>query len=460
MANVDIEVGVGGGESETRPTNKTNKWWPWNTEEPKKSDVEILLVCKGKGEEFSRKPSPSIYLIRSSDQKVKPKFFDPQVVSIGPLHREEETLKKFEDQKTTHLHHLLGKMNDKPHIVLDKCLEKVKASIDRIRECYGETITYTDSDLAKMMVMDACFILDFLFLSKELRRLKSRNAILTHSIFRDLVLIENQIPFFVLQNIFDCTISTIQTISLTSGVLEHLQFLIPFKGVRYNCVSGTTHPHHILGLLQKCFYPPSCIEPTCPPLKVPNHCALDLDKAGVKFKPNKEDGNNPWPLNIDFNSSSSAFLSWCRGNNTLTIPELHIDDYTELFLRNVIAYEQCTPDVPDYITSYVCAIDMLIDTKEDLSKLVESKVLTNHLGSNKDATKMLNRISKQFVFEEFYYTEEWKKLNDYYKGYVPRNMALLKSTYFSSPWTIIALFAGVVVFTFSIVQAILRIIKY
>ncbi|KAJ9548887.1 hypothetical protein OSB04_021430 [Centaurea solstitialis] len=442
MADVDVEAGLGGSQRR------------------KKTNVEILLDCKEKGETLSKKPSPSIYMIRSSDHNLKPKFFKPQVVSIGPLHREDQTLKEFEDQKTTHLHHLLECLkDDDAGMILDKCLQKVTNSIKEIKECYGGMKTNIDDDeLAKMMVMDACFILDFLFLSEEHRRSTSRNAILTHSIFRDLVLLENQIPFFVLQHIFDCTISKIQADSLTSSLFKKLECIIPFKGITDNHIIGTTLPHHILGLLQKSFYPPHPIKSTCPPLPYPNHSAVELHEAGVKFKPMHKDENR-WPLAIDFSSSPFECFKGCCRSPILRMPTMDINDNTELFLRNVIAYEQCTPDVPDYITSYVCAIDMLVDTKEDLSKLVKSKVLTNHLGSNKDATKMLNEISKQFVFEEFYYANEWHQLHEYYNGYVPRNIALLKRTYFSSPWNIIALLAAIILFTLAIIQTVLRIIK-
>ncbi|KAJ9549139.1 hypothetical protein OSB04_021682 [Centaurea solstitialis] len=77
---------------------------------------------------------------------------------------------------------------------------------------------------------------------------------------------------------------------------------------------------------------------------------------------------------------------------------MSIDDNSETFLRNVIAYEQCTPNVPNYVTSYVCAIDYLVNTPEDLSRLIESKIVTNDLGSNEEATKMINKLAKEVVF--------------------------------------------------------------
>ncbi|KVH87561.1 hypothetical protein Ccrd_025160 [Cynara cardunculus var. scolymus] len=417
MPSVDAEVGGG-------PRDKT-KWWHRSTHQNK-----------------TKWWHRSTHRNKTKWWQYRNLQRDKTVVSIGPLHSKDEMVQEFEAQKATYLHHLLDRFDFPPRQILDACLQRVNASIHKIRACYGGMKTYTDEvELAKMMVMDACFILEFLFPTEEHEVLISRNVILEQSIFHDLVLLENQIPFFVLQDIFDCTLSKLPTwpsLCLASEVLKRLQFLNPFK-VSGNDVVGTT-PHHILGLLQTYFHPAQNIPTTCPTFPMSNHYATELDKAGVRFKPNN---NGNWPMAIDFSSSRLECFRWWWGNRTLRMPALCIDDNTELFLRNIIAYEQCTPDVPDYVTSYACAIDMLVDTKEDLSKLVESKVLSNDLGSNQEATNMLNRISKQVVFAEFYYMEQWKQLDMYYNGYWPKNVARLKRIYFSSPWNIIALLAEI-----------------
>ncbi|KAJ9549138.1 hypothetical protein OSB04_021681 [Centaurea solstitialis] len=215
----------------------------------------------------------------------------------------------------------------------------------------------------------------------------------------------------------------------------------------------TPHHDHILDRLQKSFHPTANIEshPTRPSTPTHNHSALELYKAGVKFKPNK---NRNWPLAIDFHSSCLESFFWCCRNRTLRIPVMSIDDNSETFLRNVIAYEQCTPNVPNYVTSYVCAIDYLVNTPEDLSRLIESKIVTNDLGSNEEATKMINKLAKEVVFCEFYYKDQWENLDGYYNRCWPNNIAWLKRNYFNSPWNAIALFAGIIVFALTIIETI------
>ncbi|KAJ9548765.1 hypothetical protein OSB04_021308 [Centaurea solstitialis] len=410
---------------------------------------EILLDCEALGQKLSDRKPPSIYRVPRSLRDLSPHSFKPRVVSIGPLHREDKTLQEFECQKAIYLHHLLKPFVDQRNDILDKFLEKVNTSIPEIRECYGETIPCTDAELAKMMVMDACFIIEFLFPSGEPKPLISGNLILENSISKDLVLLENQIPFFVLQDIFDTLFVFPSGLSLTSAILKHLEYLNPLKVKTNNVV---TPPHHVLGLLQNSIHSAAIdVKDYCPLAPLRKHSALELDKAGVKFKPN-ESGN--WSLAIDFSSSWFESFCWCCTNRTLSMPAMWIYDSSETFLRNIIAYEQCTPNVPNYVTSYTRAIDYLVDTTEDLSRLIKSKIVTNNLGSIEEATNMINNIGKEVVVSEFYYLAQWNQLDDYYNGFWPKNIARLKRTYFSSPWNAIALFAGIILFALTLIQTI------
>ncbi|KAM0014647.1 hypothetical protein Hdeb2414_s0034g00726181 [Helianthus debilis subsp. tardiflorus] len=104
-------------------------------------------------------------------------------------------------------------------------------------------------------------------------------------------------------------------------------------------------------------------------------------------------------------------------------------------------------------------MDMLIDTHEDIAKLVTSKVIINHIGSNEEAANMINKICKELAPEHFYYTEQWEQLDSHFKGYWPRKIVKLKRTYFNSPWSIIALFAGIVLFVLAMLQTIFTIMS-
>jgi len=130
-----------------------------------------------------------------------------------------------------------------------------------------------------------------------------------------------------------------------------------------------------------------------------------------------------------------------------------IHNFTELVCRNLIAYEQLSPRrVCHYVTSYVIAMDILIDNLEDVARLVKSKVIINTIGSNEEAAKLINDMRKEICCPHLLYNELWKEMDRYHNRFWPRNIARLRRTYFSNPWSIIALFAGIFLFLFTVVQ--------
>ncbi|MFS8001613.1 hypothetical protein Hanom_Chr13g01192381 [Helianthus anomalus] len=126
--------------------------------------VQSLLKCMKDGTNQPRESSPSIYTVASYLRCQQPSCYNPRVVSIGPLHRNDTHLQAAEEEKATYLFSLLSRLSDSSRVeALHLCVEKVYASIDQIRSCYAETIGYRTSELAKLMVMDGCFILEFLY---------------------------------------------------------------------------------------------------------------------------------------------------------------------------------------------------------------------------------------------------------------------------------------------------------
>ncbi|KAL4578664.1 hypothetical protein LXL04_014793 [Taraxacum kok-saghyz] len=433
---IDVELGVGEGDSIGRT-------------------VRFLLDCKEKGQDLGNQRPPSIFRVPRVCRDHSPTSFHPRVVSIGPLHRQDKNLQGFEVQKTTYLHHLLDRSGSNPDQTLQECVVKVSRKIKLIKSCYMESTAYNDEELARMMVIDGCFILDFIHLLSEDDGPFPVNMLIAPSIVNDLVLIENQIPFFVLKDIFESTILQFRPkTSLTNHIKELLKHYNIFGAnlVKFNVKLDTTHHDHILGFLHKCFQPAHDIPRGC--RKHPKrHLTMDLDRAGVNFRPN-QDANWAMAMKLELPRFSCFPWFWCKP--TLKMPKVTLNDDSEPVLRNLIIYEQSSL-VPNYVTSYVCAMDMLIDTPEDVAKLVKSGVIANKLCSNEKVVKMINNVCKDVALLEFFYDREWQELDTYYSSYWPNAAAGLKRTYFSSPWNMIALFAGVVLFVLTVVQTIFTI---
>ncbi|KAI3669029.1 hypothetical protein L6452_40248 [Arctium lappa] len=407
--------------------------------------------------------SPSIHMIPSRIRDLNPKVFDPRQVSIGPLHRKNVNLQAFERQKETFLNDLLSNSSLQREEILETCVKNVNASLGKIKACYGDGMKdYSDDEITRMMVMDGCFILEFIYKSSK-RSFDEKMVIEPISMAFDLVLIENQIPFFVLQGIFECTCSRFKPEVTSLNVLIIREFLPTLLGYSQpdsdlNKVDDR-HPNHILGLIHEYYRPISddakkywdakTYWQADPSEKYSEtyYSVVELDRAGVNFKPHH---HRQWPMEIKL-----EFPPWYKpwANPILRMPVLRIHNYTELVLRNLIAYEQVAPrGLLHYVTSYVIAMDLLIDNQEDVARLVKSKVLINTIGSNEEAAKLINDMRKEISCPHLLYIEVWKQMNEYQNRFWPKNIARLRRRYFSNPWSIIALFAGIFLFVFTLVQ--------
>ncbi|KAL8259393.1 hypothetical protein R6Q59_027346 [Mikania micrantha] len=314
---------------------------------------------------------------------------------------------------------------------------------------------YDHNQFAEMMVMDACFILEFCNkISKKSHESYRGNMLPDQNIIYDLVLQENQIPFFILEQIFQCTILKFKPNStLLEFIRPLLNLLNLFKAnIKTDNISISDNDH-ILSILYQCYKPQHPVTSTF--VTSPFHSAVDLDNAGITFKPAR---NPKWLMGMDVKISRfSCCCPWYCCKPTLRMPVLYVHDFTELVLRNLIAYEQQSSQTSKFIASYAYAMDMLVSTQEDVAKLIDSKVIVNSMGSNEEAAKMINSICKEVAWEHSFYGDQWEKLNKHCNSYWPKNIAKMKSTYFSSPWNIIALLAGIILFALTVVQTIFTI---
>ncbi|GJR57925.1 putative UPF0481 protein [Tanacetum coccineum] len=415
--------------------------------------IQILLNHEDKEPNHGNLLPPSIYMVPSVFRDLSPVSFNPRVVSIGPLHKENTNLQVYEGQKVAFLHGLLGRLDTPIEETLKTCLVKVNTSVERIRGCYAGMKIYTDVELNKMMVVDACFILELILRYLEFEDSIWRNLLLTRYLIYDLILIENQIPFFVLTDIFECTIMKFRPgttlISLIYSVLNYVNLFE--EDLNIDTIGENTTHDHILGILRKSYQPTHAIPLSLTRLK--NRTALELERAGVNFKTNQ---HAMWPLAITVEISRFPSLSWCWGKPTLKMPLLRVNDFTEMVLRNLIAYEQCS-GCPSYVTSYAAFMDMLVNTQEDVAKLVECDVVDNFLGSNEDAANMINKICNEVVIVDSVYFKQLELLDRYYNSYWPKNISRLRRKYFTSPWNFIALLAAIILFALTVIQTIFSI---
>ncbi|XP_071728381.1 UPF0481 protein At3g47200-like [Rutidosis leptorrhynchoides] len=411
-----------------------------------RNSLKILLDFLERGRKRCTQNPPTISVVPSVLKDFSPpRSFSPMTVSIGPLHKDDENTKEFERVKLCYLHDLLQRnINSRPDQILKECVEKVNGSMDQIRASYADIIPFSDIDLANMMVMDACFILEFCLKHDDEENFDNiLDGTLRDSIAIDLILIENQIPFFVLEDIFNCTC---RISASTPPLTKLLQFILvpyvdPFQYYITNkefpntdIVNESTHDH-VLGYLHKCY-----------------------KRVGNNMQSNRTVRSEPTTLKevaMKIKSYLIACFSWFQGKPTnLLVPTLNIYIPTGQILRNLIVYEQCFPKVHNYFTSYAIAMRKIVEDEDDVATLVELNVLVNNLNSNKEAANMLQTLSNTCTIIDFSSYQELMQLKNYFDSSWIRNLRRLRSTYFGSPWSAIAFVAGIILFSLTIVQTV------
>ncbi|MQM18746.1 hypothetical protein Taro_051741 [Colocasia esculenta] len=109
--------------------------------------VEAAEKARGKEVEL-----PCIWRVHPSLRQQEGKDYEPKLVSIDPLHRDDKSLQPMEQIKLRYLNDLIGRHED----------NKLSNYIEEIRKWqYAEEIAATPDELVKLLVLDGCFIIEY-----------------------------------------------------------------------------------------------------------------------------------------------------------------------------------------------------------------------------------------------------------------------------------------------------------
>ncbi|KAM1060681.1 hypothetical protein ACFX13_025852 [Malus domestica] len=171
-----------------------------------------------------------------------PDSYTPQEVAIGPYHYLRPELYEMERYKVA-----AAKRTQKnlQCLKFQNLVDQLINLEPRIRACYHKYLDFNGETLGWMMAIDASFLLEILQVygakeGKILTRVSSKMSRLVdysgrnsahHSILRDLVMLENQIPLFVLRKMSEFLFQSLETademlLSMLMGLCKELS---PFK---------------------------------------------------------------------------------------------------------------------------------------------------------------------------------------------------------------------------------------
>ncbi|KAK6944395.1 Protein of unknown function DUF247, plant [Dillenia turbinata] len=292
----------------------------------------------------------------------------PEMVSIGPFHCNLPEMKSMETQNCRLMDRMLEKVE-----ITEQLIDAAEELEDRTKECYYEELKETSNDFARMMVPDGGFLVELLLLNYKMIENKYQiddPIFATHwmvpSIQHGLLMLENQIPLFVPQEIFDLTKTRHDKVSLDRIALEFFKLIRPGNRKVYNS-ERSDYPRK--GWLNK---------------------AKLLQEAAVKIRSkighivgHKVSRKKSWKFLLYVYTTTLACLSeiWRHMNNATGC---------------LAAYEQCNRSAHPFFTCLVIFYDSLVDTSEDHSQGSDGNVMT-----------MVSGLCRGVIYDE---------LNSYYSG--------------------------------------------
>ncbi|KAK9068422.1 hypothetical protein SSX86_012536 [Deinandra increscens subsp. villosa] len=393
----------------------------------------------------------SIFKVPQTLINTNGKSYQPTIVSIGPFHHGESHLEMIEEHKWRFLRELLNRAECKEMVVED-LLRAVQPLEATARECYSTTISYSTDELIEIMVLDGCFIIELFRKFDGLVTVDDTDPLLTmpwiNSFFlRDLIRVENQIPFFILERLFELTkmpdSPTLAMLALNffnNDVQRPKHVLDKYSNVKAK---------HLLDLVRSSFLPPELEHSTKPDKRPPPniiHNISKLRRSGIKLKPH----------------DAESFLVVNFEHGVIHMPTITIDDFMCAFLLNSVAFEQCHNGCLKMFTTYVTLLDCLINTSRDVGLLCDWNIIENYLGNETEVATFFNNMGKDVSFDidTCYLARLFDNVNRHYRSGWHVQWASLKYTYFNTPWSFISALAALILLILTVAQTVYTILGY
>lgn len=384
--------------------------------------------------------------------------------------------------------------------IREKYVERITYLIPSIKKCYFESINnLTDAEFVQMLLLDGCFILQLLINLKLYDPMSTCDVI--DPVFRvgwnlplistDLLMLENQIPFSVLQNLYEIYsfAETSQTSkpSLDDLLLNFVEWvehrsktparqaskhqidhLLHFYYIAYipdlepnnspkaanfiskavSYLSLTSRPQeeicrsedvHPSGSETRRLKEPNSSKKTSYPRMIP--CATELREFGITFKKHEQPNNF-----LD--------ISFVRG--VLKIPCSSIEEATKPKYMNLVAFEQSSGMKTKNMTSYALFMDFLLNTGKDVSVLQRDGIIENKLANEDEVAEFFSQLHGccYINFDKHHLAPVFRDVESYCDAFWPKHRAKLYRDYFRNPWAILSFCAALLVLSITVFRTV------
>lgn len=359
----------------------------------------------------------------------------PKTVAIGPYNHGLDHLKQAEKVKHVAAYHCIRESGRSVQEIYDA----VVSIAGDARRLYDTDVidAIGDDVFLPMMFYDACFLVQYMVtctsgLSQMDPALRSFFNANDDSIYRDIMQLENQLPWQVVEAVMRFrAVSLTEFVASVRGCLQDRKIPDEKPFVLVDGSYDPPPPPHLLGLLR--FYIVGRSDAKLPSLPETEAIsfsvnAIELAEIGITLT-----ANNMTTELIHMGVKKKKGHLFAE----LSLAPLSLDDTRASLLVNMAALELCTTpsfqdaeDEASAVCSYLLLLGMMVDREEDVHELRRRRLLQGGGGhTNKAALKFLTslqglRLGSRYVrtMEEIesYKVKRWMRTKVH--AFVYRNM--------------------------------------
>ncbi|KAL5862306.1 hypothetical protein ACOSQ3_003593 [Xanthoceras sorbifolium] len=390
-----------------------------------------------------------IYRVPQFLRNINEEAYTPKLISIGPLHYGRKELMGMEEQKRRYW----AKFGERVSVrKLEEFETYIRNQEQSIRDHYSVSSTLQSSKYISMILRDVVFIIELFVRNIEPGPsdfLLDKSQLRTY-IMLDLLLLENQLPYFVLNDLYSSAFRSER--GNPSFFVLSRKFFEAMKMFNWS-FSEQPQVKHFTDFLRRAVVLEG---QRIAPMKSSIGEIIDLPSAtkliesGLYLKGTK----GKCLLDISMVKRKRAkWLPWFEVNE-VQIPRIEIYDETECLLRNLMALEVFHYPTQTDVCNYVDLIGYLINTSKDVDLLAEKEIIVNCVGDSEVISKMFNTLCSRITPSDSCFYGIAEKMKSHFNNPWNHAKATLRSVYFTDIWTGTATVGAAFLLILTLIQAV------
>lgn len=270
----------------------------------------------------------------------------------------------------------------------------------------------------------------------------------------DLQLLENQIPFFIFEELFEFLNHPDPFLGFA------LDFFFEDLEINHSVIFSPNWSFHDIRhftnlrrlIVMRKYKTPNVGSPQHEPY-VPS--LTKLHATGVVLVRFEDSSTKKSEIGISCELECKCLLPLVKIKQlVLRIPTLKVYDKTESLIRNVMALEQFHYPYDTQVYNFIDFMDYLIYTDKDVDLLVEKGILRNNNGDYAEIANIFNKLGLWIITSDSNYFGIADRLKKHGDRSWNHAKATLMSVYFKDLWTGTGTVAGIVLLGLTFAQTV------